>query len=197
MLPFSDACERNKDPILNVLRSSFAHSSDVFEIGSGTGQHAVHFAAALPHLIWYPTEQLAQLPDLAMRIETYGTPNIARPAPLDVRQKVWPVESVAAVFTANTLHIMAWAAVQDMFAGIGRVLQAVGTLCIYGPFLYSATNTSASNHAFNEMLQERDPESGLRNIEQIAAEANKSGLQIMQDYEMPACNRCLVLQKTR
>src|SRR5712672_2858024 len=101
MMPFSEACERNKGPILEVLRSAFADRSHVLEIGSGTGQHAVHFAAHLEHLTWHPTEQLAYLPDLASRVKLEGTRNLRQPTVLDVKQTVWPVRSVDAVFTAN------------------------------------------------------------------------------------------------
>src|SRR5580704_4712772 len=118
MLPFSEACERNKGPILEVLRIAFAARAQVLEIGSGTGQHAVHFAAHLTHLAWHPTEQLAYLPDLASRVKLEGTRNLRQPTVLDVKQTVWPLRSVDAVYSANTLHIMAWAEVEAMFRGV-------------------------------------------------------------------------------
>src|ERR1700730_9753795 len=122
MLPFSAASERNKEPILEVLRSRFAGRAQVLEIGSGTGQHAVHFARALPHLAWHPTEQLAYLADLTERIRLEGPQNLRAPTLLDVRQAVWPLRSVDAMFTANTLHIMSWAEVVALFGGSGSVL---------------------------------------------------------------------------
>src|SRR5471030_1293112 len=100
MLPFSEACERNKGPILEVLRTAFAERRQVLEIGSGTGQHAVHFAASLSHLIWHPTEQLRYLPDLAARIKQEGGSNLRPPSVLDVRQAIWPMRSADAVFSA-------------------------------------------------------------------------------------------------
>src|SRR5476651_1872053 len=100
MLPFSEACERNKQPILEVLRSAFAGRTQVLEIGSGTGQHAVHFAAHLTHLIWHPTEQLAYLPDLGARVKLEGSRNLRAPTVLDVKQAVWPLRSVDGIFTA-------------------------------------------------------------------------------------------------
>ena len=106
MLPFSAACERNKDPILEVLRLRFADRTQVLEIGSGTGQHAVYFAQQLGHLTWHPTEQLVYLADLAERVKLEGPGNLRAPTLLDVRQAVWPVRGVDALFTANTLHIM-------------------------------------------------------------------------------------------
>src|ERR1700734_2475247 len=118
MLPFSEACERNKGPILEVLRVAFADRAQVLEIGSGTGQHAVHFARTLTHLIWHPTEQLAYLKDLAERVKLEGSHNVRTPTLLDVRQVVWPVRSVDAVFTANTLHIMSWPEVTALYRGV-------------------------------------------------------------------------------
>src|ERR1700727_2567392 len=108
MLPFSEACERNKAPILEVLRSAFAARTQVLEIGSGTGQHAVYFAAHLDHVIWHPTEQLAYLADLAARVKLEGSRNLRTPTLLDVKQSIWPLRSADAIFTANTLHIMSW-----------------------------------------------------------------------------------------
>ena len=191
MLPMSEACERNKDPILAVLRMSFAEVRHVLEIGSGTGQHAVHFANHLTHLTWHPTEQLAHLSDLTARVQLEGGPNLRPPTVLDVRQSVWPVLSVDAVFTANTLHIMSWAEVTAMYRGIGGVLAPRGMLCVYGPFRYAGEYTSDSNRAFDRMLQERDPESGLRDVDAVKALAASYGLDLLADHDLPAFNRLL------
>ncbi|MGA2398292.1 MAG: DUF938 domain-containing protein [Steroidobacteraceae bacterium] len=191
MLPMSEACERNKDPILAVLRASFAEVQSVLEIGSGTGQHAVHFARHLTHLTWHPTEQLSYLPDLTARVQLEGSPNLRAPTVLDVRQSVWPVLSVDAVFTANTLHIMSWAEVTAMYRGIGEVLAPRGVLCVYGPFRYSGEYTSDSNQAFDRMLQERDPRSGLRDVSAITELAASYGLDLIADDDLPAFNRLL------
>jgi len=195
MLPFSAACERNKDPILGVLRIRLAGRSQVLEIGSGTGQHAAYFARALDHLIWHPTEQLAYLADLAERVKLEGSHNLRAPTLLDVRQAVWPVRSVDAVFTANTLHIMSWAEVTALFRGVGNVLAPGGVLCIYGPFRYAGRYTSDSNQEFDRMLQERDPQSGLRDIQAITALAGQYGLRLDTDHDLPANNRLLILTK--
>jgi cyclopropane fatty-acyl-phospholipid synthase-like methyltransferase len=195
MLPFSAACERNKDPILEVLRISLAGRSQVLEIGSGTGQHAAHFARALDHLIWHPTEQLAYLADLAERVRLEGSHNLRAPTLLDVRQAVWPVRRVDAVFTANTLHIMSWAEVTALFRGVGNVLAPGGVLCIYGPFRYAGRYTSDSNQEFDRMLQERDPQSGLRDIQAITPLAGQYGLRLDADHDLPANNRLLILTK--
>jgi len=191
MLPFSEACERNKEPILRVLRSVYADREQVLEIGSGTGQHAVHFAAQLQHLTWHPTEQLAYLPDLAARVKLEGSRNLRRPTVLDVNQTVWPVRSVDAIYTANTLHIMGWAEVVAMFRGLDGVLAPDGVLCVYGPFRYDGRYTSDSNRDFDRMLQDRDALSGLRDMTDVSSLAARHGLRLRADHDLPANNRLL------
>jgi hypothetical protein len=195
MLPFSEACERNKTPILDVLRSAFAGRAHALEIGSGTGQHAVHFAAHLDHLIWHPTEQLPYLADLGARVKLEGTPNLRAPTLLDVKQSIWPLRSADAIFTANTLHIMSWPEVIAMYRGIDSVLPSGGILCIYGPFRYDGRYTSVSNQEFDRMLKERDPESGLRDIQALGALAAQYGLRLRADHDLPANNRLLEFLK--
>jgi SAM-dependent methyltransferase len=191
MLPFSEASERNKSPILEILRVAFANRARVLEIGSGTGQHAVHFAAQLTHLSWHPTERLAFLPDLSARVKLEGSRNLHAPTVLDVKQMVWPLRDADAVFTANTLHIMAWTEVQSLFRGLSAVLSPGGVLCIYGPFRYTGRYTSASNQNFDRMLQERDPLSGIRDIDVVTALALRYGIKLRVDHDMPANNRLL------
>lgn len=191
MLPSSEACERNKGPILEVLRIAFADRSSVLEIGSGTGQHAVHFAAHLEHLSWQPTEQLAYLADLSKRVKLEGARNLRPPTVLDVKQPVWPLRHVDAIFTANTLHIMSWSEVLAMYQGLGAILAAGGVMCVYGPFRYAGRYTSDSNQDFDRILQERDPLSGLRDIEAVSALAAQYGLRLKVDHDLPANNRLL------
>src|ERR1700722_4405701 len=183
MLPLSEACERNKEPILAVLRACFADRAEVLEIGSGTGQHAVYFARALTHLTWHPTEQLAYLEDLTERVKLEGPANLRAPTLLDVRQAVWPLRGVDAMFTANTLHIMSWPEVSALFRGCGGVLAPRGVLCIYGPFRYAGRYTSDSNRDFDRMLQERDPQSGLRDIEAVSLLAEQYRLHLDADHD--------------
>jgi cyclopropane fatty-acyl-phospholipid synthase-like methyltransferase len=197
MLPFSEACERNKDPILQVLRIVLANRAQVLEIGSGTGQHAVYFASQLPHLVWHPTERLEYLPQLAMRTQAEGARNLRPPTVLDVRQRVWPVRIVDAIYTANTLHIMSWPEVTDMFRGIAATLAPSGSLCIYGPFHYGGRPTSPSNEAFDRMLRERDAASGVRDVEATIQLATEAGLQLAADHDLPAFNRLLVFMNER
>jgi SAM-dependent methyltransferase len=192
LLPFSEACERNKAPILAVLREVFAGRTRVVEIGSGTGQHAVHFARYLPHFSWQPTDRREYLTGLAARIEAEGTPNLRPPLELDVLQSQWPPLDADAVFSANTLHIMGWPEVEAFFRGAGRLLSGGGTLAVYGPFRYRGTYTSQSNADFDRMLRERDPASGLRDFEAVDRLAAQAGLENQRDVTMPANNQLLV-----
>lgn len=191
MLPFSEACERNKAPILEILRVVFADRTQVLEIGSGTGQHAVHFAAHLTHLTWHPTEKLVHLPDLTERVKLEGTRNLRQPTVLDVTQTIWPLRSVDGIFSANTLHIMCWEEVEAMFRGLDAVLAPHGIMCVYGPFRYEGRYTSDSNRDFDRILKDRDPQSGLRDIKEIRALGERHALRLRADHDMPANNRLL------
>jgi cyclopropane fatty-acyl-phospholipid synthase-like methyltransferase len=195
MLTQSEACERNKGPILAVLRSELAASRAVLEIGSGTGQHAVHFATHLPHLLWQPSELPENLAALAERIALEGRVNLRAPLALDVRTADWGVAHVDAVFSANTLHIMSWSDVQHFFRGVGGVLGAEGVLCVYGPFRYRGRHTSDSNAEFDAYLKGRDPLSGIRDFESLDALARVQGLALAADHPMPANNRTLVWRR--
>jgi cyclopropane fatty-acyl-phospholipid synthase-like methyltransferase len=195
MLTFSEACERNKGPILAVLRGELASSERVLEIGSGTGQHALYFAAQLPHLSWQPSELDESLPALAQQLRRAGTANLCAPLALDVREQPWRVPPVDAVFSANTLHIMAWEAVREFFRGVGSVLEAPGVLCVYGPFRFHARHTSDSNAEFDRYLKARDPASGIRDFEALDALAAAQGLRFAADHAMPANNRTLVWRR--
>ena len=194
-LPYSEACERNRHPILEVLRGAFADRHRVLEIGAGTGQHAVHFASHLPWLAWQPTDRREHLAGLTARVAAEGPPNLAPPAELDVLAEPWPVFEADAAFSANTLHIMSWRAVEALFAGIAALLPAAGVLAVYGPFHYGGRATSDSNAAFDAMLRERDPESGVRDFEAVDALARAAGLEPQADHAMPANNRLLVWRR--
>jgi SAM-dependent methyltransferase len=191
----SEACERNKEPILRVLTGAFARSRLVLEIGSGTGQHAVHFATHLPHLTWQPSDRSEYLPGLRERIAHDGPPNLRPAIELDVHNLPWPVGPVDAIFTANTLHIMEWTAVEDLLRGVGSVLSAPGVFCVYGPFRYGGRYTSASNAEFDKYLQARDPQSGIRDFEDVNTLSVGQGLHLLEDHAMPANNQLLVWRK--
>jgi len=195
MLPFSEACERNKGPILEILTGAFAGSTRVLEIGSGTGQHAVHFASGLPHLAWQPSDRAGYLPGLAARIAEEGPPNLHAPLVLDVTQPDWPAAGFDAVFSANTLHIMSWPEVVAFFAGLGRVLSREAVVAVYGPFRYGGGYTSASNAAFDQSLKVRDPASGIRDFEAVNELARARGLELRADHRMPANNQLLVWER--
>ena len=198
-LPFSEACERNKGPILEVLQRRLGPQPGlVLEVGAGTGQHAVHFARSLPQLSWQPTEQLENLPALAARVTLEGPSNLLAPLELDVEQAAWPcdADSVDAVFTANTLHIVSWHQVQALFRGVGEVLRDDGMLIVYGPFRYGGQFTSHSNAAFDASLRQRDPASGIREFEAVDALAAGQGLRLVEDCAMPANNQTLVWRRS-
>lgn len=192
MLPFSEACERNKEPILAVLREAFADRRRVVEIGAGTGQHAVHFSRHLPRVAWQPTDRAEWLEGLAARVAAEGPPNLLPPVELDVLREPWPAVRGDAVFSANTLHIMSWPAVEALFAGLGRILEPGGVLAVYGPFRYRGAFTTRSNADFDAMLRERDPASGVRDFEAVDALAVAARLALQADHAMPANNQLLV-----
>lgn len=195
MKPFSDACEQNKWPILGVLRAEFATVGRVLEIGSGTGQHAVFFAAELPHLTWYATDMPEHHPGMRAWLADALHITVNGPYVLDVNQDEWPDFDVDGVFSANTAHIMDWPSVVNMFQGVGRILQPRGTFCLYGPFNYGGQYTSESNARFDAWLKARDPASGIRDFTDLEAIASENGLVLRHDYEMPVNNRTLVWEK--
>ena len=195
--PDAPACARNRDPILQVLRTHFARCRNVLEIGSGTGQHAVYFAAAMPWLEWQCSDRPEYLPGIdAWRVEV-GLANTPAPLPLDVAIGPWPARSFDAVFTANSLHIMGWAEVEAFFAGLSGVLAEQATLVVYGPFNYAGEFSSDSNRAFDASLRARDPRMGIRDFEAVDALASRIGLVLDEDVAMPANNRCLVWHRAR
>jgi SAM-dependent methyltransferase len=193
--PFSESSAQNQDPILAVLREVLATASRVLEIGSGTGQHAVHFARNLPHLVWVPTDLAGSLPGIRLWLAEAGLANVEPPLSLDVNEPQWPVGDVDAVFSANTAHIMDWRSVAATFAGVGRLLPEGGAFALYGPFHYGGEPTSRSNARFDAMLRARDPAMGVRNFEDLDALAQRAGLQLWRDYAMPVNNRTLVWRK--
>jgi SAM-dependent methyltransferase len=190
---YSAACERNRDPILDVLRTTLAAARSVLEIGSGTGQHAAYFGAALPHLTWQTSDLPQNHPSIRAWIA--DTPNVLPPAALDTGAGPWPQQFFDAVFSANTCHIMAWEEVVAMFAGIAGVLQPDGVVCIYGPFNYGGRFTSESNAAFDASLRSQAAHMGIRDFEAMNALAGRHGLNLAADHPMPANNRLLVWKR--
>ena len=193
--PFSQACENNKDPILAVLKRVFINPCEVLEIGSGTGQHAVYFAECLPHLIWQPSDQAIHLPGIDLWIDEARLENIKLAMTLDINQQPWSVTDIEAVFTANTLHIISWENVQIFIQSLGETMQTGAKFCCYGPFNVGGTFTSESNARFDIWLKEQDPGSAIRDLEAVVSLADDAGLKLLENIEMPANNKLLVLEK--
>jgi SAM-dependent methyltransferase len=194
MKQVSDPCERNREPILRILKRVFADRQAVLEIGSGTGQHAAYFAPELAHLTWQPSDVAENLPSIRAWREDAAQPKPLEPIELDV-DRPFPALQIDAVFTANTLHIVSWAQVERMFAAIGRLLPSGGVLAIYGAFKYGGKYTAPSNAEFDAWLRGRDPSSGQRDIEAVTALAKMHALVLEEDNAMPANNRLLVFRK--
>ena len=192
--PHSPACDRNRDPILAVLNEHFTECRTVLEIGSGTGQHAVYFAAAMPQLTWQCSDVAENLPGIRMWLEDVHLANTPAPIELDV-DGAWPQARFDGVFSANTLHIMGWAQVEACFARLPSVLADAATVAVYGPFNYGGAYTSRSNCEFDAWLKARDPNSGIRDFEAIDALARAIGLRLIADVGMPANNRTLVWRR--
>ena len=175
--PFSESCEENKEPILAVLEPLLRDCAAVLEVGSGTGQHAVHFAAALPQLVWHTSDVAVHHPGIQRWLDEAGLPNTRAPLALDVVRDAWPELAVDAVYSANTVHIMGWTEVEAFFAGVGTLLSAGGFLVLYGPFNYDGQYSSESNARFDQWLKLRDPRSGIRDFADLKQLAEQAGMQ--------------------
>lgn len=195
MPPDSPASERNKRPILEVLRMEFGDARHVLEIGSGTGQHAVFFAQELPHLTWQPSDLPENRDAIRGRLDKNAPANVKPPLELDVEHCEPPANGFDAVFSANTAHIMGIRAVQRMFALVGRVLPAGGKFCLYGPFNFEGEFSSESNARFDASLRQRKPTMGIRDLSDLDQFAGEAGLTRVRLYAMPAMNYIAVWQK--
>jgi len=193
--PFAEACERNQQPILEVIQPLLENKNNLLEIGSGTGQHAVFFAEKMPHITWQTADILENHQGIHLWLEDASLPNVLPPIELDAFTFDWHEKTYDAVFTANTAHIMPWSAVELMITGVGKTLKTGGLFIIYGPFNYNGQFTSESNARFEQWLKNADPERGIRDFEAIEKLANVNGMQLLNDYEMPANNRILVWEK--
>lgn len=199
--PYSPSCDRNREPILTVLREYFADRREVLEIGSGTGQHAVHFAAAMPWLRWQCSDHVDHLPGIRLWLDEAALPNTPEPFALqavlhpDPGLSPPPPGRYDAVFSANTLHIMGWREVQALFAGLATVLSDDAVLAVYGPFNEGGVFSSDSNREFDGELKARDTRSGIRDFEAVNALAEAIGLRLIADIAMPANNRTLVWRR--
>jgi len=193
--PFSQACENNQPPILKVLEQVFKPSLTVWEIGSGTGQHACYFATQMPHLCWQPTDRRENLAGIARWVHDTNRKNLFNPVALDVMDNPWPCTQIQGLFSANTLHIMNWQEVEIFFSRLKTYLSSGAACCIYGAFNYYGRYTSQSNAQFDQWLKTRDPSSGIRDQETVVKLARSNDLCLIDDVAMPANNRLLIFQK--
>lgn len=187
------AAERNRTPILDILRQVLPAEGLVLEIGSGTGQHVVHFAGALPQLDWQPSD-----PDPAMResirahIASAGCRSVAEPLALDARDEPWPIRQADAVLSINMVHIAPWSAAVGLVRGAASALPHGMPLVLYGPFSRQGRHTSAGNHAFDSSLRQQNAEWGIRDVESVTGLAKGYGFELTNVFEMPANNLTLV-----
>lgn len=196
--PFSPACERNREPILKVLKETIEHTDRrLLEIGSGTGQHAVYFSPHFPQVEWFPTDVSARLMGIKKWVDEANIPNLQKPTKLDVSKDDFPKLKFDVVFTANTFHIMNWKDCKSFMKLLGHRLREGSRAAIYGPFKYNGEFTSESNAAFDVTLKEKDPLSGIRSFEDVNTNMLKNGFELVNDYEMPANNRMLVYKRLK
>ncbi|SMN15561.1 hypothetical protein CRYPA_1608 [uncultured Candidatus Thioglobus sp.] len=196
MKQYSPSCDQNKDPILSVIKPLLNGVNSVLEIGSGTGQHSVYFANALAHLSWQASDQAMYLPSVNAWIKEAKLSNTPKALELDVTGN-WPDTIYEAIFSANTVHIMSWEMVLGVFKGVSGVLENNGLFMLYGPFNYNGQYTSESNANFDLWLAQQNPQSAIRDFEALNQLAKQYGLELIEDYEMPANNRILVWKKTQ
>lgn len=193
--PFAESADRNGAPILEILGDEFSHCTRVLEIGSGTGQHAARFAAAMQNLRWQTSDLKENHDGIIAWVEDAGRENLLPPLTLDVRTSDLPAQSFDAVYSSNTSHIMSIATVAKMFSLVGKVLTAGGVFCLYGPFRVAGKFNAPSNAAFHESLRSRDPEMGIRHLERLDELAHSCGLLRSALYAMPANNHIAVWHK--
>jgi hypothetical protein len=193
---FSPSAERNKAPISEVLSRVLPEHGVVLEVGSGTGEHVVEFARAMPNLVWQPSEcDTDCLRSIRAWLSVEGLSNVRPPLQLDVRVLPWPIDSAAAVVCINMIHIAPWSATEALFRGSEILLSAGGVLCLYGPFKRHGRHTAASNESFDALLRRQDAEWGVRDLDDVSVVADKAGLNLLQTHEMPSNNLTIVFQK--
>ncbi|SDM18319.1 Protein of unknown function [Franzmannia pantelleriensis] len=191
----SPAAARNREPILKVLRDWLPIQGRVLEVASGSGEHALHFATAMPNLRWQPSDPSpsARASIEAWRVEQ-GPANLLAPLALNVEQRPWPVPDFDVLLAINLLHISPWAVSEALFAEAGARLPDGGILYLYGPFMRDGEHSAASNAAFDADLRQRDPEWGIRELETVLTLAERHGLGVVAVEEMPANNLSVVLR---
>jgi len=192
----SPSVARNRDFILAVLRRALPGRGTVLEIASGSGEHAVHFAAALPQLIWQPSDPDPQARDsIAAYRAAAQLPNLMPPLALDATSSTWPATQADAIVAINMIHIAPWAAAEGLMAGAERLLPTGGVLYLYGPFREHGQHTAPSNAAFDESLRARNREWGVRDLDEVAALASQHGFALEERVAMPANNLSVVFRR--
>ena len=192
----SPSAERNKGPIAEILMRYLPAQGEVLEVSSGTGQHVLHFAQAMPHIRWQPTERDADArKSIASWLSQTPAPNVSAPLPLDVHDAIWPAHDVAAVVCINMIHIAPPSATVALLRGAGNVIAPGGILFLYGPYRRQGRHTSPSNEAFDAQLKARNPEWGVRNLEDVVQLAGSVGFELEQTHDMPANNLVVVFRK--
>jgi hypothetical protein len=190
------AVARNRDTILAVLREVLPAAGTVLEIASGTGEHAVHFAAALPHLAWQPSDPDAEARgSIAAHAAQAALANLLPPLELDASAPLWPITRADALVSINMIHISPWRAAQGLMAGAARLLSAGAPLYLYGPYRQHGLHTAPSNAAFDESLRARDPEWGVRDLDEVVALAAAHGFALQRTVPMPANNLSVVFHR--
>ena len=190
------AVARNRDPILAVLREVLATPGTVLEIASGSGEHAVHFASALSHLVWQPTDPDAEARrSIAAHAARAQLPNLLPPLALDAAAAAWPVTQADAIVSINMIHIAPWSAAEGLMAGAARLLPPDSPLYLYGPFREHGRHTAPSNAAFDESLKARDPAWGVRDLDEVVALASRHGLALSRTVAMPANNLSVIFRR--
>jgi cyclopropane fatty-acyl-phospholipid synthase-like methyltransferase len=193
--PFAPSSDRNKVPILEVLRHEFQKAESVLEIGSGTGQHAVYFAADLTHLKWQTSDVAENHDDIHAWLHEANLHNVQDPLKLNVLEDTVPDTTYDGIFSANTAHIMSFRAVRKMFEIASDVLHDAGRFVLYGPFRQDGEFNTESNENFHKSLRQRDPQMGIRHLEELDQVAAKGVLNRVRLYAMPANNHIAVWTK--
>lgn len=195
---FAPATGRNREPILAILRQELPESGLVLEVASGTGEHVVHFARALPGLVWQPSDPSPDaLRSIAAWSAVAGLENILPPLALDAAAPVWPIVRSDALVCINMVHISPWTATEGLMQGAGHLLGAGAPLCLYGPYRRTGQPIAPSNMMFDRDLRSRNPDWGLRDLEAVAACAEAQGLRLERVVDMPANNLTVVFRKAR
>lgn len=190
------ATTRNRDAIAAVLADWLPPSGTILEVASGSGEHAVHFAAAFPHLLWQPSDpDPAGLASIAAWRADAGLPNVAPPLALDAAAPEWPVDQVDAILCINMVHISPWAATLGLFAGAAHLLAPGAPLILYGPYVEPDVPTAESNQAFDASLRARDPAWGLRDTDAVEVAATAAGFAFAERRAMPANNLMLLFRR--